>query len=271
MKSNSMQQKRLLALDFDGVIADSISECLVSGYNAYADHTKTNPIKRLEELDANLIAESKRIRRYIRTGEDYVFIFTGLHQQRSIRSQQDFDTFKDENRSLQSRFHDLFYSHREQFSRETPEAWVRLNPLFPGIKELLLTYNDKTHLTIVTTKQTCYVHMILEPNQIHLPPENVHQAAGDLTKSDILEQIMNEKRLGAEACHFVDDQVDTLLKVQPLGIHCYLAVWGYNDDSQAALAEKHGIENLELEDFLKRFACPPPNAGKAIPARSSSR
>ena len=47
-----------LALDFDGVIVDSIGECLVMGHNAYGKYTRSGAqIRRLEEMN-----ESSRLR-----------------------------------------------------------------------------------------------------------------------------------------------------------------------------------------------------------------
>ena len=64
-----------LALDFDGVIADSIGECLVIGHNAYVKFTQAGQqICRLEELNKTHKDECRRLRNFIRSGEDYVYI-----------------------------------------------------------------------------------------------------------------------------------------------------------------------------------------------------
>ena len=74
-------------------------------------------------------------------------------------------------------------------------------------------------------------------------------------------RIIKERRVTPGQCHFIDDQVDTLIRVMPLGVRCYLAVWGYNDETQAALGEANGIEILGLQDFLQRFADPSSDEG----------
>jgi len=247
----------ILALDFDGVIADSIEECLVSGHNAFAEFShQPHLIHRLDGIDPMVVSESKRIRRYIRTGEDYVFIFMALHQKHAIDSQQQFDAFKDENKSIIPCFHELFYGQRRRFSQEDVQAWASLNPLYPGIKTFLQDHDQNSDLYIITSKQTEYAHLILEAHHIHLDRTNSFQAAGSLTKGELIKRILQDRDLSAGQCHFIDDQVDTLLKVQQLGIHCYLAVWGYNDDEQAELAAQNGIEMLTLENFLLRFQYP---------------
>ena len=49
----------------------------------------------------------------------------------------------------------------------------------------------------------------------------------------------------------MDDQVETLIKMKSLGIKCYLAGWGYNDEKQKARARDAGIPVLALDDFYK--------------------
>jgi len=70
-----MSKYNCLALDFDGVIVDSIQECLVVGYNAFIEYTgKGSKILDLSSLDHDDMAKCHRLRNFIRSGEDYVYI-----------------------------------------------------------------------------------------------------------------------------------------------------------------------------------------------------
>ena len=83
--------QQILALDFDGVIADSIYECLFSGYNAYAGLTSRPQVHSLNEISAENVREAKRLRNFIRSGEDYVFIFLALSKGVQIQTQDAFE------------------------------------------------------------------------------------------------------------------------------------------------------------------------------------
>jgi hypothetical protein len=71
---NLYQNKQLLAMDFDGVIADSISECAVAGYNGYEAYCGNNiEIKTPEEINIDQLNKFRTMRPYIRSGEDYIY------------------------------------------------------------------------------------------------------------------------------------------------------------------------------------------------------
>jgi phosphoglycolate phosphatase-like HAD superfamily hydrolase len=254
MNKPIFQKGDILALDFDGVIANSLEECLVVGFNAFSQYNQENrKILRMSELDTQVVDESRRIRKYIRTGEDYVFIFLALHQELMIHNQNDFDRFKEKNNALKPVFHDLFYQHRERFSRELPDQWIQLSPLYPNMTEYLKSFKIVDHLYIITTKQIEYVHLILKAHHIQLKEENCFHAHPKRSKKEIIGQILKDRTFSASQFHFIDDQVDTLMKVSSLGIQCYLAAWGYNDKSQADLAVRNQIHVLQLDEFLSRF------------------
>ena len=123
-------QTDFLALDFDGVIADSINECLVVGHNAFVEHLQSGfKIINLNELPKEEINEFKRLRNFIRSGEDYVFIQLALHNHEKIEHQNDFDRFLEQNKQLSKKFFDLFYTERDSFSTQQSQLWIELNPL----------------------------------------------------------------------------------------------------------------------------------------------
>jgi len=242
----------LLALDFDGVIADSIQECLVIGHNAYNIHLGTgDKIEDLSEMDKSKETEARRLRRFIRSGEDYVYINHALAQKVQIENQDQFDAFKNKNIALREHFENIFYDERIRFFTENEEKWIRLNPLYPGMKDFLQTYPYKENLFVVTTKRTDFVTKILRAHRIELLPENLFQATSG--KKDVLLHLMRKNQKTAQNMYFIDDQVDTLIKVADTGIHIYLAKWGYNNQQQIERAEQEGIPILTLEEFYKKF------------------
>lgn len=243
----------VLALDFDGVIADSVEECLVVGHNAFVRaEKKSNPIARLSDLDPETISEAKRLRNFIRSGQDYVYIFKAISRRAQILSQPDFDRFTSEHQINHDLFFDLFYQTRNELLEKDPKAWTRLNPLYPGIRAFLSDF-PKNQLFIATTKKTQYAETILNYNQMQLQADHVLCASENHPKHVILRQLSDDLKLPASRISFVDDQVDTLIQVWPAGIRCYLAAWGYNNPDQILQARRHDIKVLSLKAFLKGF------------------
>ena len=244
----------LLALDFDGVIADSIRECLVMGYNAYVEYCgKGDKVEQLEEIEENRRSESQRLRRFIRSGEDYVYINHALAQNVAIANQEEFDAFKKKHLALLDEFLQIFYSERIRFSQQKSDEWIRLNPLYPGMKDFLSSFPIKKNLYVVTTKKISFVTQILAGHNIALPKENLFQATEKQDKRAIIAAIMEQRDKQPGQIYFIDDQIDTLIKVADLGIHCILARWGYNNEQQIERAKKAGIPVMELEEFYATF------------------
>lgn len=244
-----------LALDFDGVIADSIGECLVMGYNAYGKYTRSGlQIRRLEELDEHHKNECRRLRSFVRSGEDYVYINLAIYSRAPIRDQQSYDAFVTRHLSLKDTFYDLFYEERELLSSTEKSLWIELNPLYNGIKQFLLEYPSKERLFIITTKQIKYALNILSGNRIYLKEENCFCASGRNTKLNIIRQLLDKNKISADQFYYIDDQVDTLVEVKESGVNCLLAEWGYTTGEQLIRAGNENIPGIQLDDFLIQFS-----------------
>jgi phosphoglycolate phosphatase-like HAD superfamily hydrolase len=242
----------LLALDFDGVIVDSIKECLVNGFNAYTRFAGGVAVERYETLDKKWVAGARRLRNFIRNGEDYVFIAKALALDEKIENQADFDALLERNRSLRSTFVDLMFQQRLDFSAQTPQLWATLNPLYPGMSNFLEHYPAKVNLFIITTKKLIFVEKILAAHQFNITRANVMDTSG-AGKRLLIERILQERCLNPLNFYFVDDQIDTLIKIQPAGVQLFLAAWGYNNERQAKTAGDHAIPVISLDKFYKRF------------------
>jgi phosphoglycolate phosphatase-like HAD superfamily hydrolase len=247
------RESNYLALDFDGVIADSIGECLVVAHNAFVEFGGGPPVLKLSEIDPDHVAESRRLRNFIRYGEDYVYISLAIHKGTPIHNQDDFDTFTDEHESLRQDFLTGFYRERERFLDQHRSGWLELNPLYEGLEDFLLHYQPRDHLFIITTKRINFVQEILLAHGIQLRGANLFHAHGARSKRTIISELLGEKTIPLERFHFIDDQVDTLLKVVDTGIHTYLAEWGYNNPDQVRRAAGTAINVLSRERFLEAF------------------
>lgn len=247
-------QSHILALDFDGVIVDSIEECLIIGHNAYSRHTgRGRAIARSEAMAAGIAIESRRLRNFIRYGEDYVFIFQALESGKPIATQAGFDDFMKSQTHLRAVFRERFYKERERFFSHQRAIWLSLNPLYPGMDRFLARFEPKSRLFIITTKNTDYVHPVLHHHGIRLTESHVLQATPQMTKRKHMMEIMDLYSVSPSRIHFVDDQVDTLMDARDSAFHCYLAEWGYTNADQIMRAKKNKISVLDLEAFFDWF------------------
>jgi len=242
-----------LALDFDGVVINSVEECLFVSFNAYAQLTGTATAASLEQIDPMIVDEFKRMRNFIRAGADFVYINMAIIQKIKITNQQEFDDFCHSYKELEKTFFDSFYQHREQLSSGNPDLWIKLNPLYRGMQDFLMHYPDKDRLFIITTKKLLFVQKILSFYNIPFIDAHLFNADKIRSKKSIILELLDTYTIDPQHFWFIDDQVDTLIQVRDIQINCLLAEWGYNDSEQVELGKQHLIPAINLDDMKRIF------------------
>jgi len=246
-------EKDHLGLDFDGVVANSVEECLIVANNAYTEYSGGDKTYNLSELNPALIAEFTRLRNFIRSGADFVYIIKSMSEKMIIGNQQEFDDYTTRYKELRADFFDLFYREREHFSTSMPDIWIKLNPLYEGMRGFLENCPYKDRLFIITTKKIFFVKKILFYNSIQLNQNNLFTANEKKTKRDIILRLVQKYSIYPHQFWFIDDQIDTLLKVKDTRIRCLLAEWGYNEKQQINRGNKEKIPVITLKDFRNIF------------------
>jgi hypothetical protein len=250
-----MKSTHILALDFDGVVIDSILECLVTAYNAYSIHSGRNEFRtNIDQFELSEIAAFRRSRIYIRRGEDYVFLLQAAADHVRVKSQDEFDRFLELNSGFREEYRNLFYSQRKTLQERDLPGWLALNPMYPGIESFLRLNIKADEWFVVTTKDLESVHHILNSRNIPFHPENLFQASKTFRKPHILSHISSLRGVEEKNIHFVDDHPATLIEVaEQTEVLSYCAIWGYNSSEQMAGLQKNNISVLTLEDFLATF------------------
>ena len=242
----------LLAMDFDGVIADSIMECAVAGYNAYSTYRgNANQIITPNKINHRQLNLFKSTRPFIRSGEDYIYLFQAISEGINIYSQEDFDRFKNRYIDRKDSYYQLFYSVRQQLITSNFNEWINLNPLYDGMKQFLNTVSSKVH--IISTKASKYIIAILSHYAINLKSENIHSTENGFSKSDILLKIITENNFKAQNTVYIDDHLDTLLKMEKTNTNCLLATWGYNTKKQQDEYLNSSIKMVDLKQFYQMY------------------
>lgn len=263
-----IESTQLLVFDFDGVISNSIHDSFVTALNTYAGmmpahhlllEGKIDPpdgIFRFEESHPGLFADFQHLLPFGNRAEDYYVILQmidkGLAQ--DINNQDDFERFREKlPKADKDDYTRRFYAERNERQDQDPEAWSRLLPAFPGVVEAARILSKKMMLAIATSKDRRSVDLQLEQ----------YGMSGLFGKGAILDKdFSNSKRdhlvhfheffkIPFTEMHFIDDKVLHLLDVLELGVHCHLALWGFNAEREHNLAKDNGINLLRVEDLSK--------------------
>lgn len=256
---------RLLALDFDGVISDSAPEAFVVALRTWCalrpGSSLAEPACELLEGAAApapaLVAACPLYAPFLEMmplgnrAEDYAVELDAIESGRALRDQAGYDDYKAGRAPEALReFHRCFYRVREALSEADPAAWHQLMPPYPGLPGLLRRRAAERVLAIATSKDRRSVRKLLLAYGISelFPDDCVLDKQAGASKREHLERLRSAHGLAFSDMTFVDDKVNHLDAVAPLGVHCALAGWGYNGAREWALARERGYTVLELAD-----------------------
>lgn len=249
---------RVLALDFDGVLCDSIRESFATALRTYAGLVpESRLVSRVESRlgewpwDRTEIDTDPDFSRFAtltplgNRAEDFGVALLTMDLQVDLPGQDAYDAFY---ASLETDwmadFHRQFYDCRSALRHASPEAWLNLHSDYPWFTSLLHSIAAGVVLAVATAKDAGSLGLLLErfgvaalfPQELRLDKETGRQKTEHLTRLC--------ERLGApfSAITFVDDKVNHLTKVAPLGVRPVLAGWGHNTAREHAAARALGFE-----------------------------
>ena len=247
---------RVLALDFDGVICDSAREAFSVALQAWAD---LHPGTRLATLARNphpddhpeLYAHFVGCMPLGNRAEDYGVVLAAAEEGATFESQDGYDRFRAGLKaSWLDAFHRRFYEVRSAWSAREPEAWLATMAPYPGFLELLRRRAGDAELAIATAKDGASVSALLVRHGVAdlFPGDRVLDKDTGVSKRAHLQLLAERVGCPVGEITFVDDKVNHLESVAPLGARCALAAWGYNGPREHARARECGFLVLTLED-----------------------
>ena len=256
----------MIVFDFDGVLFDSFIESFISAVNTYielyTDHDLplTGPLHRdsllrIQKEHSSFTDAFSSLMPFGNFAQDYLVILTILEKRAHslIQDQDAFDRFKATlpEKALVS-YQDAFYHLRRTEQQSDPEGWTELLSPFPGIPDALHTLSQRSELAVATSKDRASVHLLLERYGLnaYFTPDAILDKDFGPTKRSHLSYLQKRRSIRFDNIHFIDDKVHHLLSVRSLGLHVYLALWGYNTAHQHEIARQEGIPLLERAELI---------------------
>lgn len=253
-------KEQVWALDFDGVVCDSVGESSLSAWKA--------ALKKWPEVFGTPEAEAKKeavlegmrqVRPVVETGyENLVQVRCLLEGVSPAAILADWHHLLPEYMSKwgldRSELVELFGGTRDAWIRDDLPGWLEPNRIYPGVPAVMHRLMQRHELYIVTTKQERFTDALLRDKaQVALPLDRIFsQTVSGAPKSEVL-QMLAARHRGA-ACHFVEDKLSTLEKVCKIADleswQLYLVDWGYNTEAERQRAEANPRINLLSLDTL---------------------
>jgi phosphoglycolate phosphatase-like HAD superfamily hydrolase len=240
---------KALALDFDGVIAQSAPETFQVALRTYR---QLNSESALSSQDPNeLYRGFVELMPLGNRAEDFGVALRALESGTKIPDQEAYDAFYNAlDPAWRREFHRRFYEVRAALAATDPVGWRALQPPYGPFLEMLRRHAGQVELAIASAKDSASVRALLKSYGVQdlFPPERILDKEVGVHKTSHLERLHQLLGLPYAEFTFVDDKVSHLDEVSPLGVRCALAAWGYNGPRERALAHAHGHLVCRLED-----------------------
>jgi len=249
----------ILALDFDGVICDGLSEYFASTKRAYQQ------IWSGSQVDDSLADDFYPLRPVIETGWEMPILLRALVlgiDKTEIPSDWkgiSLQLLESEGLEKQSVVEKLD-GVRDSWIKNDLDGWLSLHRFYPGIIERLQQIIDsEVEFYIVTTKEGRFVQQLLQQQGVDLARERIIGKESKRPKYETLRIIRDAHRADSDVnIFFVEDRLKALQEVaqQPdlEMVSLFLADWGYNLEGDRHLVQQDSrIKLLSLKNFTQSF------------------
>jgi len=229
--------ERALAIDFDGVICDSIEECAVVTWNALRirDLDVTG-----EQLTSGVPAEFRtrfaRVRNYARALGHFAVALAPAADQ--IETQIDFDRIY---RAIPPDQVHAFVAGvqrvRALLRGQQVQAWCRMHRIFPGIPRLLAQFTGRAH--VVTARDAASTWHVLAAHGLD---PHIATVIGDCSdKAIAIDRLCARLAIAPERVVFVDDNLANVQAVAATGATALWARWGWHTAEHEIRARAAGV------------------------------
>ena len=237
--------EKVLALDFDGVIADTEHECYIISIPAFR--------RMHEEIEntARTRTEFRKARPYVKHADCYYTILKILQDPKATFDNISFEMFakeRDNNKKKGKEFHKLFYKEREKLQKNMDE-WIKLNLPFDGIPNIIKRLMKSFPIVVVTAKDKNATQLLLNSYGLHIEKNNILSKEFSMDKKDCMRFISNKFNVTLDKIIFVEDNLEQLMNVSELGVKFIMVSWGYSSQEQRKDAQDMGILVADQENF----------------------
>ena len=256
---------RVLALDFDGVVCDSSREVFTVAVQTYARLAPGSAWSRAilaqagpgatDSLDLSASPVFADLQLLIPLGnraEDFGVALRALELGLELPDQEAYDAFYRLARPALARgIPHAFYEVRDRLRTGDTTRWLELNAGYPPFTAFLHRAASRLSIAILTARDSASLDALLDrlgvaaliPKRLRLDKETgVHKTSHLSALADRLEVRFAD-------ITFVDDKVNHLERVAPLGVQPVLAGWGLNTPREHARAAALGYSVAQLDSL----------------------
>jgi phosphoglycolate phosphatase-like HAD superfamily hydrolase len=255
-------EPKLLALDFDGVICDTVREGCRSAWQVCRELAPLDGDAPPPELASRFV----HLRPVVEHGWEFpvllLAILDGIPEPtiwnafQTTCHERILGKYRVTPRQLAARFDAV----RDRTIATSLDAWLADQGLYPGIADRLRAVLDSgTVLYVITTKEGRFAHTLLETHGVRMPADRVWGKEQSRPKPELLRVLAKTHGLAYGDIWFVEDRLKTLQAVtcEPdlADVGLYLALWGYvMPTDRDKVAGDPRIVPMSLDQFCGNFS-----------------
>lgn len=243
----------MLALDFDGVVADALQECAAVTWHAGPfgrGATAPRLPDAIDEVPQSFIETFRQVRAYSRTLDDFM-VANVLHERPGSIDRQLFQSTRELHRRDLADQAAVAERVRGKWRDQQYDQWTGLHTVHPEVAELIA--NARQDIVIVSAKDAESIKAVLK---LHGLDEKVSRIEGACkNKRHVLQALLNhDPDMAGGGIIFVDDSIENILDARDLPVRVEWAGWGYHGPEDLAVAAEHDVRMLHLSEVAKLTA-----------------
>ncbi|EFJ53097.1 hypothetical protein VOLCADRAFT_101579 [Volvox carteri f. nagariensis] len=259
---------KLIALDFDGVVCDSVGESSLSAFKAAA--LLWPEIFQTPEAEARkneLVEKMRAVRPVVETGYENIIQIRCLYEGVSVDEMlATWETMLPSRMAEwglnRGEMVELFGQVRDDWIAADLDGWLAPNRIYEGVADPVCGAMSSHQVYIVTTKQAHYTEILMrDMASVPFPADRIFsQTVSGRPKGEVLAALAAQHP-DVNAKIFVEDKLSTLEKVarDPAlsDWQLFLVDWGYNTPGERARAAAHpAITVIDKHQFKELLTVP---------------
>jgi phosphoglycolate phosphatase-like HAD superfamily hydrolase len=236
----------ILALDFDGVVCDSVRETLETSARAISEFSSQGEPHLV--IGPSEEAEFLRYRKYVGPPGEYLILWKGIVGEIGFRSYEDFRKLSKQHAKECESFANLFFKERQRSKTENLQRWLGLHSFYREVSQTLRVRSVAEKAFIVTTKDCKSVQMLLATQGLVFSEHQIYGYEAGLTKPECLSEILSSH--ADERVLFVDDHPTYVQQCGGVeGVTSLLADWGYWSGDTLDFTSDNEFHHIQLQNF----------------------
>ncbi len=253
---------KVLALDFDGVVCDSLREVFATALATYESMEPDSALLarlrtrrgegRWHQIDFTgdpVMVAFESMMPLGNRAEDFGVSLQALDNFLELTDQGAYDTFyRTVDAGWKETFHRAFYDQRDVARAFDTHGWLELHAPYPAFLEVLRRRAGDARIALATAKDRRSAELLLAHLGVGdlFAPELVLDKETGVSKTAHLTVLRDRLDVRFEDITFVDDKLNHLVAVAPLGVRPVLAAWGFNTPREHELAaeKEYAVANI---------------------------